>query len=105
MVVFKEQVHWAKLQRSQQSIMPCRSVFIVFSAEGLRMLQNAERDAALNALSETAKGIALRVNRELVSAESHSRCLQYHHRWRAKTSLGMNWRAACARCPNLPRRP
>ena len=43
---------------------------ILFSGIALNMLQNAERDAALGALSETANSIALRVEREMYSAEA-----------------------------------
>ncbi len=42
---------------------------IGFSGLALGMLQEAEKEAALGALSEAAKGIALRVDRELYSAE------------------------------------
>lgn len=43
---------------------------ILFAGVALRMLQNAEKNAALAALVETANGIALRVDRELYSAEA-----------------------------------
>lgn len=43
---------------------------ILFAGVALRMLQNAEKDAALGALEETANGMALRVDRELYSAEA-----------------------------------
>ncbi len=43
---------------------------ILFSGIALNMLQNAERDAALGALGETANSVALRVERELYSAEA-----------------------------------
>jgi signal transduction histidine kinase/CheY-like chemotaxis protein len=43
---------------------------ILFSGLALNMLQNAERDAALNALGQSANGVALRVERELYSAEA-----------------------------------
>ncbi|MEB0139542.1 MULTISPECIES: hypothetical protein [unclassified Undibacterium] len=36
----------------------------------LNLLQNAERDAALGSLGETANSVALRVERELYSAEA-----------------------------------
>jgi hypothetical protein len=48
---------------------------IAFSALALRMLQNAERAAALRGLHETANGIALLVERELYSAEAALRVL------------------------------
>ncbi len=41
---------------------------VLFSGVALRMLQDAEREAALGALGETANGVALRVDRELYSA-------------------------------------
>lgn len=43
---------------------------ILFAGGALRMLQNAEKNAALDALVETANGIALRVDRELYTAEA-----------------------------------
>jgi signal transduction histidine kinase len=43
---------------------------VLFSGLSLRMLKNAERDAALRSLSETAKGISLLVDRELYRSEA-----------------------------------
>ncbi|MFL6660051.1 MAG: ATP-binding protein [Massilia sp.] len=43
---------------------------ILFSGLALNMLQNAEKDAALNALGATANGVALQVERELYTAEA-----------------------------------
>ena len=43
---------------------------ILFSGLALNMLQNGQRDAALAALGETANNVALRVERELYSAEA-----------------------------------
>jgi signal transduction histidine kinase len=43
---------------------------VVFSGLALGMLQQAEKEAALGRLSETAKGLALLVDRELYSAEA-----------------------------------
>ncbi len=48
---------------------------VLLSSLALHMLQNAERDAALRALSETADGVALLVDRELYSAEAALRVL------------------------------
>jgi signal transduction histidine kinase/CheY-like chemotaxis protein len=48
---------------------------IVFSGLALGMLQNAEKEAALRGLSETAHGVALLVDRELYSAEAALRVL------------------------------
>ncbi|NHZ35873.1 hybrid sensor histidine kinase/response regulator [Massilia rubra] len=48
---------------------------IVFASLALAMLQNAERDAALRGLRETANSIALLVDRELYSAEAGLRVL------------------------------
>ena len=43
---------------------------MVFSGLALNMLQDAEKAAALRGLSETARGVALMVDRELYSSES-----------------------------------
>jgi signal transduction histidine kinase/ActR/RegA family two-component response regulator len=43
---------------------------ILFSGLALNLLQDAERDAALGALVETANSVALRVERDLYSAEA-----------------------------------
>ena len=43
---------------------------IVFAGLALNMLQNAEKAAALRGLNETARGVALLVDRELYSAEA-----------------------------------
>ena len=48
---------------------------MLFSAVALRMLQNAEKSAALSGLTETADGIALLIDRELYSAQSALRVL------------------------------
>ncbi len=48
---------------------------ILLSGLALRMLHNAERNAALGGLMETADGIALLVDRELYSAEASLRVL------------------------------
>ncbi|QYF92928.1 response regulator [Massilia sp. PAMC28688] len=48
---------------------------IVLSGVALRMLQQAERDAALGALAETANSFALLVDSELYSAEASLRVL------------------------------
>ena len=43
---------------------------ILFSGIALNLLQNAERDAALGSLGQTANSVAMRVERELYSAEA-----------------------------------
>ena len=48
---------------------------IVFSGLALNMLQDAEKAAALRGLNETARGVALLVDRELYSAEAALRVL------------------------------
>jgi signal transduction histidine kinase/CheY-like chemotaxis protein len=48
---------------------------IIFSGLALNMLQNAEKDAALRGLNETARSVALLVDRELYSAEAALRVL------------------------------
>lgn len=48
---------------------------VVFSGLALNMLQSAEKDAALRGLNETARGVALLVDRELYSAEAALRVL------------------------------
>jgi signal transduction histidine kinase len=48
---------------------------IVFSAIGLKMLLNAEREAALHGVHETVRATALAVDRELSNAESAMRVL------------------------------
>ncbi|MCE3608134.1 ATP-binding protein [Massilia sp. P8910] len=48
---------------------------VLFAGLALDMLQNAERDAALRGLKETANSIALLVDRELYSAEAGLRVL------------------------------
>ena len=48
---------------------------ILLSSLALRMLQNAEKAAALGGLSETANGVALMVDRELYTAEAALRVL------------------------------
>lgn len=48
---------------------------ILFSGLALNLLQDAERDAALAALGETANSVALRVERDLYSAEASLKVL------------------------------
>jgi signal transduction histidine kinase/CheY-like chemotaxis protein len=48
---------------------------VLFSGIALRMLQHAEKEAALGGLAETANGVALLVDRELYSAQAALRVL------------------------------
>jgi len=48
---------------------------LIFSTVALKMLQNAERTAAIGALHETARATALAIDRELKSSESAMRVL------------------------------